>query len=398
MHFFESVEPAPPDPILGINISFAADNRDSKVNLGAGVYKTADLKPLILPVVKKAESLLLASELSKDYLAIDGMPEYIASTRHLVFGKQSGDDRIYGAQSVGGSGALRVGGAFLREIGLANLFVSDPSWDNHQRIFTHAGLKVDTYPYFDSKKHRFDFERFMEKVKMMPKKSVLVLQACCHNPTGFDPTQAQWKEILDIIKKREIFPFFDFAYQGFGEGIEEDAASIRLALENEMDFAVAVSHSKNFGLYAERTGVLFFICRGLQEAKRIGSRLKVLIRGLYSNPPCHGARIVQTILASPELKAVWETQVNQMRARIVEMRNRLANELQKKSGNSQFDFLSKQKGMFSYTGLSKEQVDRLIGDYGIYLPKDGRINIAGLNTSNIGYVVDAIIASHSKKL
>lgn len=396
MHFFESVESAPPDPILGINISFAADSRPHKVNLGAGVYKTTDLKPLILPVVKKAEALLFETESSKDYLAIDGMPEYVASTRHLVFGKESNDERIYGTQAVGGSGALRVGAAFLKEIGFSQVFISDPSWDNHQRIFTHAGLNVSFYSYYDSKHHRFDYETVLANVKKMPKGSVIVLQACCHNPTGFDPSRDEWKVILETVKQRGLFPFFDFAYQGFGEGIETDAASIRLCLEQEGEFAVAVSHSKNFGLYAERTGALFLMCRQPQEAKRVGSRIKIVVRGLYSNPPCHGARIVHTVLSNPDLRSTWELQVQAMSERIVEMRSLLAAELRARLGSSQFDFLTRQRGMFSYTGLTQEQVDRLIGEYGIYLPRDGRINVAGLNAKSIGYVADAMIATFNR--
>lgn len=390
MNFFESIEQAPVDPILGISSAFASDKRACKVNLGAGVYKTAELKPLILEAVKKAEALLLESESSKDYLPIDGMPEYVAAVKELVFGKSAEKERIYGAQMVGGSGALRVGASFLKKSGFSQIFISDPSWDNHQRIFTHAGLIVESYPYYDPNHRKFDYENFLRKIGEMPKGSIAVLHACCHNPTGFDPTKEQWKEIIGQLKKREVFPFFDFAYQGFGEGVEEDTMSIRLCLESGVEFAVALSQSKNFGLYGERCGALFFICNDAESAKRVGSQVKIVIRGLYSSPPCHGARIVHTILSNPLLKEAWLKELKVMRNRISEMRITLAKELQQKSGTHNFDFLTQQTGMFSYTGLNAVQVERLIEDYGIYMPKDGRINIAGLNKDNVEYVARAI--------
>lgn len=390
MDFFEKVEKMPPDAILGLTLAYAADKRAEKVNLGVGAYKTTDLKPLILNTVKKAEQILIEKETSKDYLPIDGSREYVELTKHLIFGKLL--PHIYGAQTTGGTAALQVGGAFLKEQGFKKIYISDPTWANHFRIFKYAGLEVHTYPYFDRKKHGFDFKGMMETLEQLEKGSVVLLQACCHNPTGFDPTPEQWQEICKLMKEKTLFPFFDCAYQGFGEDLEKDVASVRHFLKSDLQFALAVSHAKNFGLYAERAGALYFVCRDEDQAHRVGSHIKMVIRGLYSNPPCHGARIVSTILQDPELKEHWEKELTVMKERITEMRHALSSQLQTKSTSRSFDFLARQKGMFSYTGLEKEQVERLISDYGIYLPKDGRINVAGLNTKNLDYVADAIIA------
>lgn len=388
MSFFDKVERLPPDPIFGLNAAFQADSRPLKVNLGAGVYKTADLKPLVLRSVKEAERRLLEQEVSKDYLPIDGLADYVEGTKRLVFGES--DLPIYGMQTVGGTAALRVGSDFLREIGYPVLYLSDPTWANHARIFNQAGLQVKRYPYFDPKHHRFDFEGFCEALNQMPSKSLVLLQACCHNPTGFDPTVDQWEEIRQLMQARELFPFFDIAYQGFGIDPETDVGVVRQFAQAGMHCAVAVSHSKNFGLYAERTGALFFVCREDEEVKRIASHLKKVVRGLYSNPPCHGAEIVSLILQDETLKHHWLEELTSMRTRISEMRKTLVALLEAQS--RRFDFLADQLGMFSYTDLDHEVVERLIAEYGIYLPKDGRISIAGLNQENVRYVADAILA------
>ncbi len=387
MDFFEKIEQAPPDAIFGLNLSFNADNRKSKVNLGAGVYKTADLKPLILPTVKEAERCLLEQETSKDYLPIDGLKEYVEATKQLVFGEPL--ERIYGAQTVGGTGALRLGSALLRSYGYDQMYISDPTWANHRRIFEHAGLTVRTYPYFDAKRRAFDFEGFFEALNHMPPRSLVLLQGCCHNPTGFDPTFEQWQHVCERMKQRTLFPFFDFAYQGFGEDTEKDAAAIRHFVKAGLQCVVAVSHSKNFGLYAERTGAVYFVCESSEQAKRVGSQLKILVRGIYSNPPCHGARIVSLILQDEKLKKHWLEDLANMRGRIVSMRRALVSKLEAHS--DRFDSLSSQRGMFSYTGLDRADVERLVADYGIYLPNDGRINVAGLTQDNVSYVADAIL-------
>lgn len=388
MDFFENVKQAPPDLIFGLNTAFSADKRNSKVNLGAGVYKTADLKPLILKAVKQAEAQLYTSEISKDYLPIDGDPGYVEAAKQLVFGGPS--ERIYGAQTVGGTAALRVGSAFMHLHGCKRIFISDPTWANHNRIFADAGLEVETYPYYDAKARCFHFEAFYESLNHMPEGSLVLLQGCCHNPTGFDPSVEQWKALCERLESRRLFPFFDFAYQGFGGDPEKDAAAVRLFVEAGLQCTVAVSHSKNFGLYAERTGALYIVCASEGEAKRVGSRLKMVIRGLYSNPPCHGARLVARILGDEQLKKMWRDELRSMYERINEMRSTLVSLLATQT--DRFDCLATQLGMFSYTGLNADAVERLIADYGIYLPPDGRINVAGLNQQNVSYVAEAILA------
>ncbi len=387
MRFFDTVEGAPLDAILGLNIMFAADNRTNKVDLGAGVYKTADRKPLILKSVKKAEDWLVENEMSKDYLPIDGLPDYVNLTKELVFGKN--DPHIYGAQTVGGTASLRLAASFLKERGLSTIYIPNPTWPNHERIFQHAGLIVKNYPYYDKKTKNFDYAGLFEALDQMPERSIVCLQVCCHNPTGLDPDSDQWIEMCNLIKRRGLFPFFDFAYQGFGEGIVEDRKALEPFLNHDLEFAVSVSHAKNFSLYAERCGCLFFACHTAQEAKNVGSQLKLIIRGMYSNPPCHGARIVTTILQDEALTALWEKELQHMRERISGMRSLAVKKLQERLGST-FDFLSVQKGMFSYTGLSETQVEQLISLYAIYLPIDGRINVAGLNEANIDYVTGAI--------
>lgn len=388
MDFFEHIKQTPPDPIFGLHQAFLADSNPQKVNLSAGIYNTEDLKPLILTAIKEAEKRLIERETSKDYLPIDGLRSYIEKTQELVFGEQSG--RIYGAQTVGGTAALRVGGEFLRLQGYEQIYLSEPTWANHPRIFKDAALKIGSYPYFDLKNLRFDFEGFYAALSKMPPKSIVLLQACCHNPTGFDPTMEQWKLICRRMEERELFPFFDFAYQGFGVDLEQDTLALRYFVQSGLQCAVAVSHSKNFGLYAERTGALYFVCLSEAQAKKVGSGVKMVIRGLYSNPPCHGAKLVSMILEDGELKKKWLLELDSMRQRISLMRSHLLSSLQ--ACTARFDLLAGQLGMFSYTGLASQEVDRLIAEYAIYLPKDGRINVAGLNQKNVQYVVDAIIS------
>lgn len=395
MTFFEHVREEPLDPILGLIIQFAADPRRDKVNLGAGIYKTSDLKSFVLGSVKKAEEILVDTETSKDYLPIDGSPEYVQLTKELVFGSGKPLENLYGSQTVGGTAALCVGAHFLREMGLKTVYISSPTWVNHRRVFHDAGFEVQTYPYFDEKKKGLNFSALVKEMERMPERALMLLQVSCHNPTGFDPDREEWQEIFHHLEKKKIFPFFDLAYQGLGEGLEKDVAILSHFLERGLECAIAVSHAKNFGLYGERCGALFLACQNKARSLAVGSRIKMIIRGLYSNPPCHGARIVTTILQNAKLKQQWMHELEGMRQRISEMRQTLALLLQAKSGASNFDFLSAQKGMFSYTGLDEKQVGRLIADYGIYLPKDGRINVAGLNSQNIDYVVDAILAVHS---
>jgi len=392
MDFFEHIEEAPADPIFGLGAAFRKDSRQSKVNLGIGAYCTADLKPHIMTSVKEAERKLLESESSKNYLPIEGDPKYLELAKELMFGAVASRP-IASVQSVGGTGALRLGADFLVQSGIKEIYLPDPTWGNHKRIFATAGLKVHTYPYYNPEIHGVDFEAMMEAVGQMPPTSAILLHGCCHNPTGFDPTEAQFAELLTKLTERGVLPFFDIAYQGFGDGIEQDAGAIRKFVEAGTQILVACSFSKNFGLYAERTGVLFAACTSKQQQEAVLSQLKVLVRGNYSNPACHGARIVANILGNPALKTKWQHELETMRGRIGAMRQALVSELSLRSKGSAepFAYIGRSKGMFAFTGLSGELADRLIFDYGIYLLKNGRINLAGLNTENISYVADGIM-------
>lgn len=383
MEFFTDVPMAPRDPILGLELAYKSDSRPNKVNLGIGAYRTEQLEPYVLLSVKAAEKEILNGERNKEYLPIDGDSAFVRATQELVFGKAEG--RVYGAQTVGGTGALRVVGAFLASIGLKNIYVSNPSWENHQRIFTHAGLTVGNYPYYDRTKHQLEMREMLDTLQDLPKGSIIVLHGCCHNPTGIDPSLEVWKEIAKICKEKELFPLIDFAYQGFGTGIEEDAAPIRHFYNEGLRFAVTVSYAKNFGLYGERVGALFFVCKEEDEAARVGSQVKVIIRGIYSNPPIHGSRIVATVLQNEALRKQWAEELASMRGRIQKMRIALTSLLP-----PQFGHIAKSNGMFAFTGLSEPQVEKITKDFGIYMLKSGRISLSGLNHNNVHYVAECV--------
>jgi aspartate/tyrosine/aromatic aminotransferase len=391
MPFFETLELLPQDPLFSIPILFAADSRPYKVNLGIGAYRNAEGKPKVLDTVKKAEQRLLEKGQNKEYLPIDGDPEFRNALLPIIFGEkimQADEGEVFAAQSVGGTGALRVLSEFLYKVSNKKIFVSDPTWDNHKRIFKHAGFEVETYPYFRCDTRSVDFEGMCRAIEKMPAKSVILLHACCHNPTGVDLTIDQWKKIADLLKKKQIIPFFDLAYQGFGRGVEEDAQPVRLFVKEGLEVFIAYSCAKNFGMYCERLGLLVY--RGDKEStKRVASHLKQIIRGMYSNPPAHGARIVAEILQDAELKKEWLHELNAMRARIEEIRSAFVEGLTAKNGYD-FAFIKNQKGMFSYTCLTSEQVQKLKEEYALYMPADGRINVAGLNFQNLDYVVDAL--------
>lgn len=387
MDLFDDILQAPPDPLFGLNTAFEAEVRKQKVNLGVGVYKTADLRPWILPSVKEAEKKLLERETSKDYLAIDGIMDYVHVTKEAVFGEAKRE--IYGAQTVGGTAALRIGGALLRLAGATRIYIPDPTWPNHRKVFQDSQLDVQTYPYYDHVRGGVDFEGWCHALDRMPPLSVVLMHACCHNPTGCDPTLAQWELISKKMVARSLVPFFDFAYAGFGVDLDQDASAIRLFARAGLPCLVAASHSKNFGLYAERVGALFVVCDSLAEAQRVGSQCKAIIRGLYSNPPCHGARLVVTIYQDEKLKSRWMEELASMRTRIMDMRKKLLSRLQKQT--DRFDGMAHQTGMFSYTGLSREEVERLVAEYAIYLPTDGRINVAGLSGANLDTVAGALL-------
>lgn len=392
MPFFDMVELLPEDPILGLAALFQADNHPKKVNLGIGAYQDSEGNPYVLNVVKEAEAVIISRYPNKGYLPIDGDPLFLKEAVKLAYGSSLETHRIAAAQAVGGSSALRIGGDFLAQEISRTIFLSDPSWSNHQGIFTRAGFKIEYYKYYDQTNHRIDFAGLCASIKLMPPASVILLQPCCHNPSGMDLTFDQWQILSDLIKKQRVFPFFDFAYQGFGEGIEQDARPIRYFIEQGHELAVAQSFSKNLGLYGERVGVISFAAPNEEVAKKILSRMKLIIRESYSNPPMHGAKIASIILNDENLKTQWIHEVQNMRDRIKAMRESLTAELIKKAHHQDFSFLSKQQGMFSFSGLDKNQVMRLRDERGVYMVANGRINVAGLNPNNLDYVIDSILS------
>lgn len=393
MSFFESVTLLPDDSILSLPIAFNADPRSNKVNLGIGTYKDVQGKPYVLSCVTKAEAALIAKEPGKEYLPIEGLPNFIKATSELIFGENLSkalEGGFFGAQTLGGTGALRLGGEFLVQETSKSIFIPTPSWPNHKIVFSRAGLKVHHHRYYNEKTHQIDFEGMCEDITNMPPGSTIVLHACCQNPTGIDLNFQQWQEISVLIKKQRIIPFFDFAYQGFNISVDDDAHPIRHFISAGHELLVASSFSKNFGLYGERVGALSVITHHKESATKVGSQIKQLIRGNYSNPPRHGAQIVADILQSADLKKEWLQELGTMRNRIKEMRKALLKGLQDKANEKDWSFLSQQNGFFSFCGLNLDQTQRMLQDYGIYMPANGRINIAGLNENNIEYVIDAI--------
>lgn len=390
---FEKVPLLPADTIFGITQDFNADPRRQKVNLGVGTYKDAEGRPLVLHSVFQAEELLLEQKPDKEYLPIGGDSEFVSLLLKVVFGEHRAlqEKRIQGIQSLGGTGALRIGGEFLlRQMRSSNLYLSDPTWPNHNNVFGMTGFAIETYPYYDDQAKKVNFSGMLNALEKAPEGSVFLFQACCHNPTGFDLTLEQWREVSDLLKKRNLFPFFDFAYQGFGDGFDEDAKVVRFFVDQGHEFFLAYSCSKNFGLYGERTGLLAVVARDFEAANSVTSHLRAMARASYSNPPLHGMRLVKTILNSPSLRQEW---VNEMRAvvdRIAEMRRALAAALQSGQNRRDFSFLLNQKGMFSFCGLKQDEVTTLRQEYAIYMPGNGRINVAGLNLKNLEYVVNAI--------
>lgn len=398
MRFFENIPLAPPDPVLGLNVAFKKDARAEKINLGVGSYKTSESASFVLNCVRQAEEFLVKAGLDKEYLPIDGDEEFLRCTRSLVFGEKlsaTHSDRILGVQALGGTGGLRIGGDFLFRHSSKKIYIPDLTWINHKPVFTAAGMDVEQYPYFDASRLAFDFSRLCSFIRSMVPGSVIVLQASCHNPTGTDPSPEQWKELASLIHQQGLLPFFDFAYQGFGEDIEEDAFSIRLFANVFEEMIVAYSFSKNFGLYGERVGALFIQAASSNSVEKARSQMKIVVRQNYSNPPCHGARIVKTVYENHDLRRLWQIELKQMRERVMVMRRTFASGLAAKKNGAglNFDAVNNQTGLFAFLGLGKDQVSRLIREYGIYLPDNGRINLAGLNSNNMEYVIDAILST-----
>jgi aromatic-amino-acid transaminase len=393
---FSAVPMAARDPILGLNEAFAADTRASKVNLGVGVYCDDSGKIPLLAAVKQAEAQRNAAAPARGYLPIDGLVAYNLAVQTLLFGADSPlvtQKRVATVQALGGTGALKVGADLLRRfVPDAQVWISDPSWENHRALFESAGFTVNTYPYYDPVSHGVRFEAMLAEMKKMPAQSIVVLHACCHNPTGVDLTDAQWAQVVDACAAGRLIPFLDIAYQGFGDGIEADAAAVRRFAASGMDFLVSSSFSKSFSLYGERVGALSVVAQDKDEAARLLSQLKRVVRTNYSNPPTHGGSVVATVLNTPELRALWEQELAGMRDRIRQMRTGLVERLAARGVKRDFSFVAKQRGMFSYSGLTSAQVDRLRDEYGIYAVSTGRICLAALNSRNIDAVADAIAA------
>ena len=395
MSLFSAVEMAPRDPILGLNEAFNADTRTNKVNLGVGVYCNEEGKIPLLRAVVEAETIRVAQHASRGYLPIDGIAAYDQAVQKLLFGNDSpliAAGRVITTQAVGGTGALKIGADFLKQL-LPNAVVaiSDPSWENHRALFETAGFPVQNYRYYDAATHDVNRAGLLEDLNALPNGSIIVLHACCHNPTGVDLSPADWKNVLEVVKAKGHVPFLDMAYQGFGDGIDEDAAAVRLFAESGLTFFVSSSFSKSFSLYGERVGALSIVSESKEESARVLSQVKRVIRTNYSNPPTHGASIVAAVLNSPELRAQWEEELAEMRLRIRGMRTQMVELLAKHAPQRDFSFVGRQRGMFSYSGLSVEQVHRLRNEFGIYALDTGRICVAALNQSNIHVVTDAIV-------
>ncbi|HEY4066754.1 MAG TPA: amino acid aminotransferase [Burkholderiaceae bacterium] len=397
---FAAVEMAPRDPILGLNEQFNADPNPAKVNLGVGVYFDDNGKLPLLQCVQQAEKMMMEAPKARGYLPIDGIAAYDKAVQGLVFGADSAavkSGRIATVQTLGGTGGLKVGADLLKRMSPnAIVLISDPSWENHRALFEGAGFTVGQYPYYDAAKRDteggIDFAGMLAALNAAAPGTIAVLHACCHNPTGYDITPAQWAQVIEAVKSRRLVPFLDMAYQGFGEGIQEDGAVVGKFIEAGLDFFVATSFSKSFSLYGERVGALSVVCASKEEADRVLSQLKRVIRTNYSNPPTHGAQVVALVLTTPALRTLWEQELAGMRVRIKEMRVALQAKLGAAGLKQDMGFITRQKGMFSYSGLGKEQMQRLRSEFGIYGVDSGRICVAALNSKNIDATVAAIVA------
>ncbi len=394
MSLFNAVEMAPRDPILGLTEQFVADPNPKKVNLGVGVYYDDNGKLPLLECVQKAEEKMMAAHAARGYLPIDGIAAYDAAIKTLVFGADSEpvkSGRVATVQALGGTGGLKIGADFLKKLNPgAKVLISDPSWENHRGIFRDAGFTVETYPYYDAAKRGIDIDGMLTALGTAPAGTIVVLHACCHNPTGYDMTPAQWDQVVAAVKARKLVAFLDMAYQGFGQGIAEDGMAVAKFVASGEDFLVSTSFSKSLSLYGERVGALSVLCQNKDEATRVLSQLKIVIRTNYSNPPTHGGQVAATILNTPELRALWEKELAAMRVRIKEMRGALVNKLKEKGVKRDFSFITQQVGMFSYSGLSKDQMVRLRNEFGVYGIESGRICVAALNSKNIDYVAESI--------
>ncbi|AKJ42603.1 amino acid aminotransferase [Pragia fontium] len=393
---FEHIKAAPADPILGLGELYNAEARQNKINLGIGVYKDETGHTPVLDSVKKAEQYLLENENTKNYLGIAGLAAFASCTQELLFGAGNSiiaDKRARTAQSPGGTGALRIAADFIAaNTSAKRVWISNPTWPNHKNVFQAAGLETPEYQYYNASEHALDFEGMLASLEKAQAGDVVLFHGCCHNPTGIDPTAEQWQILAKLSAERGWLPLFDFAYQGFANGLEEDAQGLRVFAATHSELIVASSYSKNFGLYNERVGAFTLVAADSDTAERAFSQVKSVIRANYSNPPSHGASVVATILSNPTLRATWEQELTDMRQRIHRMRQLFVNTLQEKGAQQDFSFIIQQNGMFSFSGLSQEQVLRLRDEYAIYAVNSGRINVAGMTLDNMAPLCEAIVA------
>ena len=394
MSLFTAVEMAPRDPILGLNEQFAADTNPNKVNLGVGVYFDDNGKLPLLQCVQAAEKAMMDKPSARGYLPIDGIAAYDAAVKSLVFGADSepvSSGRVATVQGIGGTGGLKIGADFLKKVSPnAKVMISDPSWENHRALFSSAGFQVESYAYYDAEKRGVNFDGMLASLSAAAAGTIVVLHACCHNPTGYDISSAQWDQVIAVIKAKNLTAFLDMAYQGFGHGIAEDGAVVGKFVAAGLNFFVSTSFSKSFSLYGERVGALSVVCADKEECGRVLSQLKIVIRTNYSNPPIHGGAVVAAVLANPEWRATWEKELGEMRVRIKAMRQTLVDGLIAAGVKQDMSFITTQIGMFSYSGLNKDQMVRLRSEFGVYGTDTGRMCVAALNSKNIDYVCQSI--------
>ncbi|SUT92155.1 aromatic amino acid aminotransferase [[Actinobacillus] rossii] len=392
---FKNIKAAPADPILGLGEAFKAETRSPKVNLGIGVYKDAKGNTPIMKAVKQAEGRLYESETTKNYLAIEGVAEFNARTKELLFGKDSDivkNARAKTVQSLGGTGALRIAAEFVkRQTKAQNVWISSPTWPNHNAIFNAVGMTIRDYRWYDAEKKALDWDGLIEDLSHADEGDVVLLHGCCHNPTGIDPTPEQWKALAELSAQKGWLPLFDFAYQGLANGLEEDAIGLRTFAANHKELLVSSSYSKNFGLYNERVGAFTLVAETEEIAATALTQVKSIIRTLYSNPASHGAATVALVLGNAQLRTEWEQELTEMRNRIKAMRHKFVELLKEYGAEQDFSFIIEQNGMFSFSGLSAEQVDRLKDEFAIYAVRSGRINVAGITEDNIRYLCESIV-------
>lgn len=389
MSWFASVAPLPPDPVLGLSEAFKADARKEKLDLTVGSYRNAMLQPVIFQAIKKAEEHLLAKEKDKEYLPIAGDPLFLSGIGKLAFGEEAWAKyrhQVAAVQTAGGTGALRIGGEFLKAVIHENpLYIPTPTWPNHRHVMHQSGFKIESYPYYDPEHHKVNVGKLLQFCETLAPSSILLLHLNCHNPTGCDLTADEWKALAQVMRKKKLFPFFDCAYQGFADGLEKDMQALSIFIEEGHECALAYSCSKNFSLYCERVGAFLVFTNGESVGKTILSVLKMKTRGIISNPPAHGARIVACILDTPALYDLWRQELESAHRRVLDMRRLLASAL-----GERYDFIRQGKGLYCITGLTAKQIEKIREDYGIYMTLDGRINLAGLNEEAIGLLADAM--------